>query len=125
MRYSKLFGRTVKTIPSNIKASSHKLLYKGGFIRQVSAGRYAFLPLGFRVWEKIFQIVDEEVKLIGVDDSEPMLEKARDNLAKAGCLDRCELIEADLNAGLEIENASVVLMLWTLQFIRPLTGIPY
>ncbi len=65
MKYSKLFGRTVKTIPSNIKASSHKLLYKGGFIRQISAGRYAFLPLGFLVWEKIYHIVDEEMKTLG------------------------------------------------------------
>lgn len=65
MRYSKLLGKTVKTIPSHIKAPSQKLLYKAGFVRQISAGRYAFLPLGLRVWQKIFNIVDEEMKLLG------------------------------------------------------------
>ncbi len=65
MHYSKLFGKTVKTIPSNVKATSHRLLYKGGFIRQVSTGRYTFLPLGFRVWQKILEIIDEEVEALG------------------------------------------------------------
>ena len=58
MKYSKLFGVTVKDIPSELKAPSHKLLYKAGYMRQISAGRYAFLPLGFRVWEKIMGVID-------------------------------------------------------------------
>ena len=65
MRYSHVFGKTVKTIPGDLTATSHKLLYKGGFVRQVSAGRYAFLPLGFKVWQKIMEIIDEEMENIG------------------------------------------------------------
>jgi len=65
MRYSKLFGKTVRLAPREAAATSHKLLYKGGFIRQIAAGRYAFLPLGFRVWQKIFNIIDEEMKALG------------------------------------------------------------
>ena len=65
MKYSKLFGVTVKDIPSELKAPSHKLLYKAGFVRQISAGRYAFLPLGFRVWEKIMGVIEEEMVNVG------------------------------------------------------------
>jgi len=65
MLYSKLFGKTVKSIPSNIKAPSHRLLYKAGFIRQISAGRYTFLPLGLRVWQKVFDIIEEEMIAVG------------------------------------------------------------
>src|SRR3989344_6583842 len=65
MKYSQLFGKTVKSTPSEIKSTSHKLLYKGGFIRQISAGRYALLPLGFLVWQKIYQIIRKEMNLLG------------------------------------------------------------
>lgn len=65
MKYSQLFGKTVKSARSDFKASSHRLLYKGGFIRQISAGRYAFLPLGFRVWQKIYNVIKEEMDKLG------------------------------------------------------------
>ncbi len=64
MRYSKLFGKTIKEVPSDIKAVSHKLLYQGGFIRELTAGRYEMLPLGFRVYEKIIKIIQEEMEAI-------------------------------------------------------------
>ena len=65
MRYSKLFGRTLRRAPKGAEAISHKLLVKGGFIDQVAAGIYSFLPLGFRVQEKIGQIIREEMDAIG------------------------------------------------------------
>jgi len=65
MRYSQLFGKTVKSVPSDARLVSHKLLFKGGFIRQFSTGRWSLLPLGMRVWEKIYKIIDEEMKAIG------------------------------------------------------------
>lgn len=65
MRYSQLFGRTIKTIPADAQLTSHKYLVKGGFIRRISTGRWAFLPLGMRVWEKIYRLIDEEMKAIG------------------------------------------------------------
>jgi len=65
MRFSQLFGKTTKTSPADAKIASHKLLYKGGFIRRISTGRWAFLPLGLRVWEKIYKVIDEEMKAIG------------------------------------------------------------
>lgn len=65
MRYSQLFGKTVKTFSADAQLVSHKYLVKGGFIRRISTGRWAFLPLGMRVWEKIYRLIDEEMKAIG------------------------------------------------------------
>ena len=57
MKLSKLFGKTIRETPSDISMISHKLLYQGGFIRESTAGRYYFLPLGWRVHEKIKAII--------------------------------------------------------------------
>ncbi|NTV31446.1 proline--tRNA ligase [candidate division WWE3 bacterium] len=65
MKYSSIFGKTVKTVPAELSAISHKLLYQGGFIRDISTGRYAFLPLGMKVRQKIMQIIEEELKETG------------------------------------------------------------
>jgi len=62
-------------------------------------------------------------QLTGYDNSQPMLEKARARLTKAGLSDRVTLAQADLNGDLSslgLQNASIVTMCWTLQFIRPL-----
>ncbi|MBU2577679.1 proline--tRNA ligase [Patescibacteria group bacterium] len=65
MRYSELFGKTVKEAPSDAALISHKLLYRGGFIRESAAGRYFFLPLGERVQQKIKKIIKEEMDKAG------------------------------------------------------------
>jgi tRNA (cmo5U34)-methyltransferase len=64
--------------------------------------------------------VGKTVKLIGVDYSEDMLKRCRDNLADHGFDHAHELICADLNQGMHIEGASMVTMVLTMQFIRPL-----
>ena len=48
-RASQLFLPTLRDAPADAEAVSHKLLVRGGFIRQVSAGLWTFLPLGWRV----------------------------------------------------------------------------
>jgi prolyl-tRNA synthetase len=65
MKFTTLFGKTVKSIPTELKSASHRLLYKAGYIRQIAAGRYALLPLGYRVWQKIMDIIDEEMIAVG------------------------------------------------------------
>lgn len=65
MKQSQLFGKTTKSIPLDIKNTSNKYLYQGGFIRQIAAGRYAYLPLGFRVFNKVLNIIQEEMEKIG------------------------------------------------------------
>ena len=64
--------------------------------------------------------VSKKVKFIGVDNSPEMLERCRQKLAASGFTREHELVCEDLNKGLTIENASVVVMVLTLQFIRPL-----
>ncbi|MGB9911011.1 MAG: proline--tRNA ligase [Microgenomates group bacterium] len=65
MRVSWLFGKTTKSVPADAKIPSHKFLWQGGFIRRFSTGRWGILPLGMRVWEKVYRIIDEEMKAIG------------------------------------------------------------
>ena len=64
--------------------------------------------------------VDSSIKFIGVDDSQQMLDQCRENMNKIGIVREVELLYADLNKGIKIENASVVVLCLTLQFIRPL-----
>lgn len=63
---------------------------------------------------------ERAVRLVGLDNSEDMLEQSRQKLEAAGLSDSVELRYADLNEGVVIENASVVLLVLTLQFVRPL-----
>ena len=64
-RASQLFLPTLRDDPADAEAASHKLLVRGGFIRQVSAGLWTFMPLGWRVHRKVEQIVREEMDAIG------------------------------------------------------------
>src|SRR5213592_3325489 len=64
-RASQLFIPTLRDAPADADAVSHKLLVRGGFIRQVAAGVWTFLPAGWRVHQRIVQIVREEIDAIG------------------------------------------------------------
>jgi prolyl-tRNA synthetase len=64
-RQSQLFIPTLREPPAEAEAVSHKLLVRGGYIRQVSAGGWTFLPLGWRVHQKVVQIIREEMDAIG------------------------------------------------------------
>ena len=64
-RQSQLFIPTLREAPADAEAVSHKLLVRGGYIRQVAAGVWTFLPLGWRVHEKVVQIIREEMDAIG------------------------------------------------------------
>lgn len=64
--------------------------------------------------------VDPSVRFFGIDNASAMLEKAREKIASIGTTRAMELVECDLHQGLYLENASVVTMLLTLQFVRPL-----
>jgi prolyl-tRNA synthetase len=64
-RASQLFLPTLRVPPADAEAASHKLLVRGGFIRRVGAGLWTFLPLGWRVHQKVVQIIREEIDAIG------------------------------------------------------------
>lgn len=68
MRQSNFFMPTAKEAPADAVAESHKLLLRGGYVRQVTAGVYAYLPLGYRVLQKAERIMEEEMAKINVPE---------------------------------------------------------
>ncbi len=68
MRYSQYFLKTLKEVPANASLASHKLLLKAGYIAESVAGRYYFLPIGWRVHEKIKQIIKTEMDNAGAQE---------------------------------------------------------
>jgi prolyl-tRNA synthetase len=68
MRYSQLFSKTRKSAPQDADSANARLLVQGGFVDQLAAGIYTFLPLGLRVLEKIKAIVREEMNALGAQE---------------------------------------------------------
>jgi len=66
------------------------------------------------------ELVDPGVRFVGVDNSDDMLAKTRQKLEARKMVRAFDLVNADLNQGPLIENASVVVMILTLQFVRPM-----
>src|SRR5215216_552056 len=67
-RASQLFLPTLREPPADAEAASHRLLVRGGFIRQVGAGLWTYLPLGWRVHTKVEEIIREEMDGIGCQE---------------------------------------------------------
>jgi prolyl-tRNA synthetase len=65
VRASTLFLPTLREDPADAESVSHRLLVRGGFIRQVSAGVWTYMPLGWRVHRKVEQVIREEMDAIG------------------------------------------------------------
>lgn len=68
MKYSQLFGKTIKEELRGSKMVSHQLLLRGGFIRESTAGRYFYLPLGWRVHEKIKAVIKTAMDAAGAQE---------------------------------------------------------
>ena len=68
MRYTKSFLKTLKDAPKEADLISHKYLLRAGFVTPLGAGIYTYLPMGFRVMRKIYNIIQDELNKIGVED---------------------------------------------------------
>ncbi len=68
MRLSRAFLPTLKETPADAQIASHRLMLRAGMVRQTSAGIYAWLPLGWRVLQKVEQIVREEQDRAGAQE---------------------------------------------------------
>src|SRR5678815_2040240 len=68
MRWSQMFIPTLREAPADAEVPSHILLLRGGYIRQLAAGIYSYLPLGQRVMNKITQIIREELDRMGAQE---------------------------------------------------------
>lgn len=64
MKQSKVLIPTLKEVPSDAETISHQLMLRAGYIKQVSAGVYAYLPLGYKVLQNIEKIIREEMEKI-------------------------------------------------------------
>ena len=70
MRLSKLFFTSLRDDPADAEMVSHRLLVRGGYVRQLGSGIYSLLPLGFRVQQRIEQVIREEIDAIGGQEME-------------------------------------------------------
>src|SRR3989344_4506779 len=68
MKYSQLFAKSIKSDPKDEVSINAKYLMRGGFIDKLMSGSYTLLPLGFRVVEKIKQIIREELDKEGAQE---------------------------------------------------------
>jgi len=68
MKWSQTLIPSLRDIPKDAEAVSHKLALRAGLVRQSSAGVYIYLPLGFRVLNKIIKIVREEMNRAGANE---------------------------------------------------------
>lgn len=77
MKFSQMFIPTLRETPAEAEAISHKLMLRAGYIRQLASGLYIFLPLGWRVLNRINLILKEEMEAIGAQEiSMPILHPA-------------------------------------------------
>jgi len=77
MRFSKMFIPTLRESPAEAEAISHILMLRAGYVRQLAAGLYVYLPLAWRVIERINKIIKEEMEAIGAQEiSMPALHPA-------------------------------------------------
>lgn len=65
MRMSRLFSQTLREAPADSEIASHQLLVRAGYIRQLGAGIFSYLPLAQRSLQKIMAIMREEINAIG------------------------------------------------------------
>src|SRR5512138_3431574 len=65
MRMTRLFSQTLREAPSDAEVASHQLLLRAGFIRQLAAGVFSYLPLARRAMTRIENIIRQEIEAIG------------------------------------------------------------
>ena len=70
MRLSSLFFASLRDDPADAEMASHRLLVRAGYVRQLGAGIYSLLPLGFRVQQRIEQVIRDEIDAIGGQEME-------------------------------------------------------
>jgi prolyl-tRNA synthetase len=68
MKLSQLLTSTLREAPADAEIVSHKLMLRAGMIRQLAAGIYTWLPLGFRILKKVETIIREEMNSVGAQE---------------------------------------------------------
>ncbi len=68
MKVSNMFIPTLREVPAEAEIASHKLMLRAGLMRKLASGIYSFLPLGYRTFRKVEQIVREEMDRAGAQE---------------------------------------------------------
>lgn len=84
MRYSQLFAPTLREVSAEVRMVSHRLLLRAGYIRQLSAGVYTFLPLGWRVLNKVSDIIRNEMDKAGAQELQMPIMHPQELWAESG-----------------------------------------
>ena len=92
MKYTKFFGKTNKQAPHDSDSANARLLIQGGFIDQLSAGVYTFLPLGLRVLNKIKNIIRQEINKLEAQELLMPALTPKDNWLTTGRWDEIDVL---------------------------------
>jgi len=92
MLQSKLFSKTIKEKSANIESVSHDLLIRGGYVDQLMAGVYTFLPLGYKVLKNIEMIVRKNIELAGSQEILMPVLQPKENWLKTGRWDNLDIL---------------------------------
>ena len=87
MRLSRSFGKTLRDAPADAETASHKYLIRAGFVQQVAAGIYSYLPFGQRSLTKISNIIREEMDRTGAQEISMPVVQPRELWEKSGRAD--------------------------------------
>jgi prolyl-tRNA synthetase len=68
MRVSQMFIPTLREVPAEAEIASHQLMLRAGLIRKLASGVYSYLPLGYRTFRKVEQIIREEMDRAGAQE---------------------------------------------------------
>lgn len=92
MRYTHSFGKTNKQAPHDADSANAHLLIQGGFIDQLAAGVYTYLPLGLRVLNKIKNIIRQEMDALGAQEILMPALTPKDNWVQTGRWDQIDVL---------------------------------
>lgn len=128
MRFSDSFVTTLRDAPKDAETVNHKLLVRAGFVRQLMAGVYTYLPFGQKVLNKISQIVREEMDAIGGKEVLMPLMHPKENWVKTDGWDKIDVLfhvksRTDKEYALAQSHEEVVTPL-AKEFIRTYKDLP-
>lgn len=128
MKYSQLFAKTRKTVTSDATSINHELLLKGGFVDQLAAGIFTWMPLGLKVLRKIESIIREELDAIGAQEVVMPALIPKGNWEEGGRWDGIDILfkvksQTDKEYGLGFSHEEVVTPL-AKQYIHSYKDLP-
>lgn len=105
MRQSQLFPKTLKEAPKDATSVNHQLLVRAGFMDQLMAGSWTLLPMGYKVVQKINQIIREEINAVGGQEMLMPLLHPKDIWNETGRWDKADEIMYKLKDSRDKEYA--------------------